>query len=58
VIPDEDRMRGTVWPWALAAVSWSRGDWNAAVAAEASASPTDIRRFDVLGQVGRTWSMR
>lgn len=55
VIPDDDRMRGTVWPWALCAVSWDRGEWRAAVAAEASASPTDVRRLDVLGTVGRTW---
>jgi hypothetical protein len=55
VIPDEDRMRGAVWPWGLVALSWDRGEWHAAVAAEASASPTDVRRLDVLGQVGRTF---
>jgi len=58
VIPDEDRGLGRVWPWALAAVSWDRGDWHAAVAAEASASPTDVRRFDVLGTLGRSWGLK
>jgi hypothetical protein len=55
VIPDVDRMRGRVWPWALAALGWERGDWQAAVAAEASASPEYERRFDILGQLARRW---
>lgn len=63
VIPDESRKsspmgpvdRGSVWPWALCALSYDRGEWHAAVAAEASASPTDVRRFDVLGMLSRTW---
>jgi hypothetical protein len=55
VIPDEDRGRGSAWPWALAALAWDRGEWHAAIAAEASATPTEVRRFDVLGQLGRTW---
>ncbi|HTL38947.1 MAG TPA: hypothetical protein VL326_37705 [Kofleriaceae bacterium] len=55
VIPDEDRMRGAVWPWALVALGWDRGEWHAALAAEASATPTEVRRLDVLGQVGRTF---
>jgi hypothetical protein len=57
VIPDTDRMTGRVWPWALTALSWNHGEWRAAVAAEASASPTDVRRLDVLGQLARTWEM-
>ena len=58
VIPDHDRGLGTVWPWGLAAVSWDDGTWQAAVAVEASASPQDRRRIDVLGQLGRRWGAR
>lgn len=55
VIPDHDQGLGRVWPWGLAALSWSGGPWQAAVAVEASASPTDRRRIDGLVQLGRTW---
>jgi hypothetical protein len=55
VIPDRDRGLGTVWPWGLAALGWDDGTWHAAVAVEASASPQDRRRVDVLGQLGRRW---
>ena len=56
VIPDEQRMgRGGVWPWALAALTWERGGWQAAIAAEASATPEYARRFDVLAQLARRW---
>jgi hypothetical protein len=55
VRPDHDRGRGTLWPWALAALGWDDGTWQAAVAVEASASPEDRRRLDVLGQLGRRW---
>jgi hypothetical protein len=58
VIPDEDRGLGAVWPWGLAALSWHGGPWQAAVAIEASASPTDRSRVDALAQLGRTWSVR
>jgi hypothetical protein len=58
VIPDHDRGLGTVWPWGLAAVSWDDGTWQAAVAVEASASPQDRRRIDVLGQLGRRLGAR
>jgi hypothetical protein len=58
VVPDVDRGRGAVWPWGLAAVSWERGGWQAAVAVEASASPEYRRRLDVLGQLGRRWGAR
>src|SRR6185295_12862635 len=52
VMPDRDRGVGTLWPWALAALGWDDGTWQAAVAVEASASPQDRRRVDVLGQLG------
>jgi hypothetical protein len=55
VRPDHDRGRGSLWPWALAALGWDDGTWQAAIAVEASASPEDRRRVDVLGQLGRRW---
>ena len=55
VIPDEDRGRGAVWPWGLVAVSWTRDDWEAAVAMEASASPEYRHRVDALFQLSRRW---
>jgi hypothetical protein len=58
VIPDHDRGLGRIWPWTLAALGWNRGPWQAAIAVEASASPSDVRRIDVLGQLGRTWGTK
>jgi hypothetical protein len=58
VLPDHDRGLGRVWPWALVALGWTTGPWNAALATEASASPTDRRRIDALVQLGRTWGVR
>ncbi|HEY0253212.1 MAG TPA: hypothetical protein VGC41_16875, partial [Kofleriaceae bacterium] len=58
VLPDRDRGLGRVWPWALVALGWTGGPWNAALAVEASASPADRRRLDALVQLGRTWSVR
>lgn len=55
VRPDEPRGRGTLWPWALAAINWDRGAWQAAVAVEASASPQYRSRVDALFQLGRRW---
>ncbi|HEY5934707.1 MAG TPA: hypothetical protein VIU61_08730, partial [Kofleriaceae bacterium] len=55
VIPDVDREQGRVWPWALGAVTYDDGTWQAAVAIEASASPEYRHRVDVLGQLGRRW---
>ena len=58
VIPDEDRGRGTVWPWGLIAASWQRSDWEAAIAVEASASPEYRQRLDALVQLSRRWSTK
>jgi hypothetical protein len=58
VRPDRDRGRGALWPWGLAALAWDDGTWQAALAVEASASPEDRRRVDVLGQLGRRWGAR
>ena len=55
VVPDHDRGLGAVWPWALVALGWDDHTWHAALAGEASASPTDRRRLDVLVQLGRSW---
>lgn len=55
VVPDVDRGRGSVWPWGLVALGWDGGDWQAAVAVEASATAEDRRRLDVLAQLGRRW---
>lgn len=57
VIADRDRGLGAVWPWGLAALGWDHGPWQAAIAVEASASPEDRRRLDLLGQLGRRWGM-
>ncbi|HEU4727790.1 MAG TPA: hypothetical protein VFT22_07880 [Kofleriaceae bacterium] len=58
MVPDHARGRGAVWPWALAALGWNRGDWHAALALEASASPEYRRRLDALVELGRTWGKR
>jgi len=58
VLADHDRGSGALWPWGLAALGWDDGTWQAAVAVEASASPQDRHRVDVLGQLGRRWDVR
>jgi hypothetical protein len=58
VIPDHDRSRGAVWPWALVALGWDNGAWHAAIGCEADASPQDRRRLDVLVQLGRRWGIK
>jgi len=55
VRPDDPRGRGALWPWALGALSWDRGGWQAAVAVEASSSPQYRSRVDALFQLGRRW---
>jgi hypothetical protein len=57
VVPDEDRGRGRVWPWGLAALAWQHGPWQAALAVEASASPEDVYRVDGLLHVARQWGL-
>jgi len=58
VIPDVDHHKGRVWPWALGALSYETGDWQAAIAAEASSTPEYAKRFDVLAQVARRWGRK
>jgi len=55
VRPDEARGRGALWPWALAALGFAHGDWQSALAVEASASPEYRSRFDALFQLSRRW---
>ena len=55
VIPDHDQGVGTIWPWALLALGWDNGTWHTAFATEASASPEERARLDVLIQIGRQW---
>jgi hypothetical protein len=57
VVPDRDRMRGVVWPWALAALSYERGPWRAATALEASSSAQYTKRVDVLFSLTRLWGV-
>jgi hypothetical protein len=57
VVPDRDRMRGQVWPWALAALGYERGPWRAATAVEASSSAEYRHRFDVLFSLTRLWGV-
>lgn len=57
VLPDDAGDRGALWPWALGAVAWRRGAWDAAAGVEASASPEHRSRVDVLLRVGRAWGM-
>ncbi|MEZ4364177.1 MAG: hypothetical protein R3B48_28645 [Kofleriaceae bacterium] len=54
VIPDHDE-RGAAWPWGLAALTWTRARWEAAVALEASATPQLSSRVDVLARLARRW---
>lgn len=58
VRPDEDRGRGTWWPWGLVAASWQRGPWQAAIASEASSTAEYRYRIDVLAQLARVWGAR
>lgn len=56
VRPDDDR-RGALWPWALASLRWACGPWEAAVAVEASASPSQTSRLDALARLTRRWEL-
>lgn len=58
VVPDDDRGRGTVWPWSLVAVTWQHACWSVAVAVEASASPEYRHRVDGLLQISRRWEIK
>ena len=55
VIPDDHDQ---VWPWGLVALAKETADWRAAIAVEASSTPTDVYRVDVLAQLGAKWGAR
>ncbi len=56
VMPDEPGDRGTLWPWALGAVTWRPTHaWELAGAVEASATPQARSRVDALVRISRTW---
>ena len=57
VAPDAPDGRGALWPWALAALAWTRGAWDAAIAVEASASSEHRHRVDTLARIGRRWEL-
>ncbi len=58
VVPDDAGDRGTVWPWALVAVTYRITDlWSAAVAAEASSSPQYEYRLDALARLTRRFEV-
>ena len=57
VVPD-DRSRGSVWPWALGAITWrSAAGWDVAGAVEASATPQYRSRVDALLRLSHTWDV-
>ncbi len=57
VIPDQPGARAAIWPWALAALGWTGGPWDVALALEASVAPDQRGRLDALCRVGRRWGL-
>lgn len=57
LVRPDDQTRGGWWPWALAAIGWRAGAWDAAIATEASASPEYSHRVDVIARLGRRWEL-
>jgi hypothetical protein len=56
---DDPRGRGTVWPWALGALTWHGPEhWEVAGAVEASSTPRNARAVDAIVRVGRSWGAR
>ena len=66
VVPDDDnpdpavrawqRTRGTLWPWGLAAVTWSpTRHLQVAGAVEAASTPTAVREVNALLRVSMSW---
>jgi hypothetical protein len=59
VTPDDPRGRGSVWPWALAALRWTPIDhWEIAGAVEAASTPTATREVNALARLGWSWGSR
>ncbi|MCE9574419.1 MAG: hypothetical protein K8W52_14825 [Deltaproteobacteria bacterium] len=57
LVRPDDQTRGNWWPWAIAALGWRAGNWDAALATEASASPEYSHRVDVIARLGRRWEL-
>jgi hypothetical protein len=57
LVRPDDTTRGSWWPWALAALGWQHGAWDAAAAVEASASAEFSHRVDVIARLGRRWEL-
>jgi len=56
VKPDEDRGKGTLWPWGLLALGFKPAkNWETSVAVEASSSPRASFAFDGLLRLTRVW---
>jgi hypothetical protein len=57
--PDDPRGRGTLWPWALAAVGWtSPSGWEVATAVEASSGPEYRESIHALARVSYAFGAR
>lgn len=55
-VPDDSRDRGTVWPWGLAAITWSpTSDWEAAAAIEGRATPEHDGAISGMLRIARRW---
>lgn len=55
-VPDDSRGRGSVWPWALAAIRWTpKPLWTAAAALEADASAEHTGRVTAMLRLSRAW---
>ena len=54
--PDEPANRGSVWPWALVAVTWRvTPAWDMAVATEAGATSTTKSEVNALMRASYAW---
>jgi len=58
VAPDHSHGRGTVWPWALAALTFPAENWEAAAAFEVRSSPESELALSALLRVARRWEIR
>jgi hypothetical protein len=55
-VPDEPRDRGSVWPWALAALSYAPNRYvDAAAAVEVSATPQYSTSLGALLRISGEW---
>jgi hypothetical protein len=57
LVRPDDGAQGRWWPWAIGAVSWRQGPWDAGIAIEAASSAEYRYRVDALARLGRRWEM-